>query len=666
MKKIKLLYIVCLLFFNLLLLDGPAQDFAAQWHLPEGAKARLGRGKLISTKLSPDGTQVAVLTSIGIWIHDTQTGEAVSLFMMPQTGEKNDLMFRASNGSPEALTFSDDGSIVATAHGNSIYVWDTFTGKAFAMLDEHPDSIKGLALSPDRTKLATAGGDWTVRLWDVDTGNYIRSLGHPSAVNTVAFSPDGKILASAGGTLRLWDADSGEMLHADKKDLGSVNVLVFSLDGKTLASGGGWDNTVHLWNVDTGALRVGLKGHTAPTRDIAFSPDSSTLITTSRDRTMRLWDANTGTEQKNLPTPEDKVNPFVVANLMLKRIDPGVLPGKRDDVHTVKFSEDGTQLVSVSSDGSLHLWNVDTGRYQLSFSLGEYIDWMSIIAFSPDSKHLVSNNEFEERVRVWSVETFTQHTILTTPEQVRGLTFSPDMKKLAGRHFDLTIRVWDAETMEHLSTLQGADRRPDYWPLVFSSDGKILASRGILKIFGDGNEIQLWETDTGAELFTLEGHTGTVSEYTFSPNSKVFASGGEDGIIVLWDVETGKSLLNLTGHTKPISALAFSADSTTLVSGGGNEIRLWNVHTGDLSGTLDVLGNVRALAFSPDGKTLASGSGEALIQVWELDPNYEIQTIFTGHQGSIYVLMFSPDGKTLASGSADGTILLWDMKRQEQ
>lgn len=665
MKKTHLLYIVCLLLANLLLFESLAQDFAAQWHLPEGAKARLGRGKLINTKLSPDGTQVAVLTSIGIWIHDTQTGEAVSLFMMPQTGEKNDLMFGASNGSPEALTFSDDGLIVATAHGNSIYVWDAFTGKAFAMLDEHPDSIKGLALSPDHTKLATAGGDWTVRLWDADTGNYIRSLGHPSAVNTVAFSPDGKILASAGGTLRLWDADSGELLHAGKKDLGSVNLLVFSPDGKTLASGGGWDRTVHLWDVDTGALRVGLKGHTAPTRDIAFSPDSSTLITASRDKTMRLWDANTGTEQKNLPTPEDKVNPFAVANLMLKRIDPGVLPGKRDDVHTVKFSEDGTQLVSVSSDGSLHLWNVDTGRYQLSFSLGEYTDWMSTIAFSPDSKYLVSNNEFKERVRVWSVETFTQHTILTTPEQVLGLTFSPDMKKLAGRHFDMTIRVWDAETKEHLSTLQGA-RRPDYWPLIFSPDGKILASRGITKLFGDGNEIQLWETDTGDELFTLKEHTHGVSEYTFSPDSKVFVSGGEDGTIVLWDVETGKSLLNLiTGHTKPISALAFSADGKTLASGSGNKIHLWNAHIGDPMGTIGVRGNVHALAFSPDGKTLAigGGDGEGSIQVWELDPNHKIQTIFTGHQGSIYVLMFSPDGKTLASGSADGTILLWDMKQ---
>ena len=99
-----------------------------------------------------------------------------------------------------------------------------------------------------------------------------------------------------------------------------------------------------------------------------------------------------------------------------------------------------------------------------------------------------------------------------------------------------------------------------------------------------------------------------------------------------------------------------------LASGGGSEIHLWNAHIGDPMGTIGVRENVLALAFSPDGKTLAIGSGEGSIQVWTLDPNHKIQTIFTGHQGSIHVLMFSPDGKTLASGSADGTILLWDMK----
>ena len=254
MKKTHLLYIVCVLLANLLLLDSLAQDFAAQWHLPDGAKARLGRGKLINIKLSPDSTRVVASTTVGIWIYDAQTGEVVSLFTEKQAEKKDGFFIKTP---PETLTFSTDASIIATAHGNSIYVWDTFTGNAFAMLDEHPDSIKGLALSPDGTKLATADGDWTVHLWEVNTGKYIKSLtGHPSAVNAVAFSPDGKILASAGATLRLWDANTGELLHADSKDLGSISLLAFSPDGKTLATGGGWDHTVHLWDVDTGTLRT--------------------------------------------------------------------------------------------------------------------------------------------------------------------------------------------------------------------------------------------------------------------------------------------------------------------------------------------------------------------------------------------------------------------------
>lgn len=661
MKKTHLRYIVYLLLFGLLLLsnNGLAQDFATQWNLPKGAKARLGRGKLNNIKLSSDSTRVVASTSIGIWIYDTETNEVVSLFTETQTGEQDGFL---SKTPPEALTFSSDASIIATAHGNSIYVWDTFTGNAFAMLDEHPDSINAIALSPDGAKLATAGGDWTVRLWEVNTGKYINSLtGHPSAVNAVAFSPDGKTLASAGSTLRLWNADTGELRHTDSKDLGSIDLLAFSSDGKTLATGGGWDHTIHVWDINTGTLRTGLKGHTGKIRDMAFSPDNTRLITASRDRTMRLWDVNTGTEQKNFPTPDDAINPLVAANRMLKLLEQGVRPQKRDDVYSVKFTKEGTQLISISSDGSIHLWNVDTGRYQRSFSLGAYTNWVSTLTFSTDSKYLVSNNALEERARVWSVETFTQHAILTPPQDVMEFTFSPDLKKLAGRTFRHGTLVWDSETKTHLSTLEETDGMSGYWPLVFSPDGTILAGRG--RMGAPGNKVRIWKTDTGDQLFTLGGHTSAVSRYTFSPNSEVFVSGGDDGSIVLWDVKTGKSLLNLTGHTAYISALTFSPDSKKIASGGGNEMRLWEVQTGDPIGTIDTVENVTALAFSADGKTLASGNEKGLIQVWTLGDDDKIQTTFRGHQDSIHVLMFSPDGKTLASGSADGTILLWDMKR---
>ena len=427
MKKTKLLYIVCLLIPCLLLSNGFAQEYTARWNLPEGAKARLGKGRLNNIIFSPDGSRVAISTPIGIWVYDADTGEAVSLFSGIQTGEMEKFL---STSPAEALTFSADAILIASAHGNSIYVWDTATGTAFAVLDEHPDSIKALALSPDSTKLATAGGDWIVRVWEVRTGKYLYSLtGHPSAVNAVVFSPDGKILASAGSTLRLWDADTGELLHADNNDLGSISEIVFAPDGNTLATGGGWYRTAHLWDVKTGTLQKSLKGHTGKIRDIAFSPDSSALVTASSDKTMRLWDVNTGIEQKKLPTPEDKFNPLMEADRRHQLLE-------RDDVHTLKFSKDGTRLVSGSRDGSLHLWDVATGRYQLSVSLGEHTTgWGGVLAFSEDSKYLASNDGLAGRIRVWNVADATQHAILTPGQAnffifVRFLTVSPGIKNL--------------------------------------------------------------------------------------------------------------------------------------------------------------------------------------------------------------------------------------------
>ncbi len=307
--------------------------------------------------ISPNGTRVAVSTYDGISVHDAHTGDAVSQFTAPAPGEMPPS--KVLTFSPEVSTFSADASMLASAYGKRIYVSETATGKALAMLEEHPDSITALAISPDRKKLATADGTWTVRLWEISTGKYIRSLtGHPDQVNALAFSPDSKTLASAGGTLRIWDITTGELRHAPDKDLGSIDRISFSPDGKLLATGGGWDFTAHLWDVNTGNLLKPLKSHTGEIRDIAFSPDGHTLATASVDKTLTLWDVNTRSLRHRFPA-------YIDREKMLRTRDIRIL--QTANVSAVKFSQDGERLVIASRWGTLHFYDVKIGQYSPTY-----------------------------------------------------------------------------------------------------------------------------------------------------------------------------------------------------------------------------------------------------------------------------------------------------------
>jgi WD40 repeat protein len=195
----------------------------------------------------------------------------------------------------------------------------------------------------------------------------------------------------------------------------------------------------------------------------------------------------------------------------------------------------------------------------------------------------------------------------------------------------------------------------------FSPDVQIFAA-------AKGNNIRLWEVDTGKALHTLEGHKYAVSSVAFSPTSKILASGSMDNTIKLWDVSTGKLLSTLKsglfsndGHDKDVNAVAFSPDGKLLVSGGAdNTIKIWKVSNGKMLHTLKGHeGEVTALAVTrrEDGILLiASGSKDKTIKLWfDSVPVYTFQ----GHQDTILSLTFSPDGKLLASGGSDNTIKLW-------
>ena len=191
--------------------------------------------------------------------------------------------------------------------------------------------------------------------------------------------------------------------------------------------------------------------------------------------------------------------------------------------------------------------------------------------------------------------------------------------------------------------------------VAFSPDGKLLATGG-----SDG-VVRCWEVTSGREILTCKGHSSWVRSVAFSPDGKTLASGSSDKSIKLWDCHSGECLQTWQGHSNLVNSVTFSPDGKILASGSDDQtIKLWDCRNGECLQTWQGHDNwVSSVAFSPDGKTLASGSKDRTIKLWDCCSGECLQT-WQGHKDWVNSVAFSPDGKTLASGSDDRTVKLWD------
>ncbi|MDE0315422.1 MAG: T9SS type A sorting domain-containing protein [Candidatus Poribacteria bacterium] len=662
MKNRHFLILITFILTTILTPNTFAQD-SPQWHLPEGAKARFGKGTIQEIQYSPDGTQLAVASSIGIWIYDAQTGEELDLL----SGHPDKV---------ERVAFSPDGNILASVGWEgTIFLWDVSTGTHIRTLSGRVESI---SFSPDGNILAGGSGGET-RLWDVSTGTHIRTITGQSQVESVSFSPDGKTLATrdTDGMIFLWDVSTGTHIRTLSGHTRWVYSLSFSPDGKTLASAGGSrDNTIRLWEVSTGK---NIRTITEDVGSVSFSPDGNILASASR-REIRLWEVSTGKNIRTIAWNYVKSLSFSPDGNTLAGGSGGeirlfdVSTGthiKTISGHTAwgKFSPDGNTLASVSGN-EIHLFDVSTSTHIRTLS--GHTERVYSISFSPDGNTLASGGgsykksnsclhcvSWEGSIRLWEVSTGKNIKTIAW-NYVGSLSFSPDGNTLAGGSGN-EIHLFDVSTGTHIKTLFGG-HACNIQSLSFSPDGKTLASGNSKRT------IFLFDVSTGTHIKTLTGHTSHVERVSFSPDGNTLASRGwdvNDGIR-LWDVSTWTHIRTLTGHTGRVRSISFSPDGNTLVSGSGffdGTIRLWDVSTGENIKTLTGHTNgVHSVSFSPDGNTLASGGGgyDGTIRLWDVSTGENIKTL-TGHTENYIRVLFSPDGTTLASESRDGTLLLWEL-----
>jgi WD40 repeat protein len=497
-------------------------------------------------------------------------------------------------------------------------------------------ALTSVAYSPDGRRLAAAGADHTIRVWDTATGQEVLTLsGHTDTVWCVAFSPDSRRLASIGEdrVIKVWDVGTGKE-RLSVPPAGAVHHedvthgIAFSPDGRRLATTD-WDRTVRIRDADTGKELIALRGHADCVVTVAFSPDGRRLASGSMDSDVRVWDAADGREIFTLK-------------------------GHSNYAWHVAFSPDGRRLASAGWDQTVRVWDLDTGREAFA-PLRGHSNFVAGVAFSPDGKRLASAS-WDNTVKVWDLA--TRQELLTLrghTREVEAVAFSPDGRCLASAADDQTVKIWDAAGADEALVLRGHTRHVQ--SVAFSPDGGRLASGC------DDELIKLWDAASGEELLTWQGHAGGVGPVAFSPDGRRLASGGVDGLVKLWDAATGREILTLRGHAASARGLAFSPDGGRLASGETGEapaVTVWDVATGQelltLRGhTADVWG----VAFSPDGRYLATGSNDRTARLWDAATGQELVT-FRGHKMYVAGVAFSPDGARLATAGWDRSVSLWD------
>ena len=506
----------------------------------------------------------------------------------------------------------------------------------------------------------------------------LRTLeGYTDSIRCVALTPDGRRALSGGGeeTLRLWDLNTGACLQTLEGHTDGVNSVAITPDGRRALSGGG-DGTLRLWDLDTGACLQTLEGHTRGILSVALTEDGRRALSSEgwnswENSTLRLWDLDTGACLLTLEGHTHKFGSVALTPdgrralsggrdnaLRLWDLDTGAclrtLRGQKYGVYSVVLTPDGRRALSATFDGTLQLWDLDTNVCLQT--LEKHFDYDNSVALTPDGRRALSGGD--KNLRLWDLDTGAcLQTLKGHFDKINSVALTPDGRRALSGSKDRTLRLWDLDTGACLQTPEGHTNPVSFESVVaLTPDGHRALSGGY------DETLRLWDFDTGTCLRGLKGHTQPIKSVALTPDGHRALSGSWDETLRLWDLDTNVCLRVMEGPTRGILSVALTPDGRRALSATfDGTLELWDLDTNVCLQTLEKHFDYdNSVALTPDGRRAFSGSRDQNLRLWDLDTGARLR-ILEGHTHSVDSVALTPDGRRALSASADETLRLWDL-----
>ena len=372
------------------------------------------------------------------------------------------------------VEYSPDGRrIVSGSDDTTAKIWDAQTGKCLLTLDGHSHGVNSIAYSPNRNVVITGAIDKTTKAWDVQTGQCLLVLGgHSEGVRSIAYNPNGALIVSGSNdhTIKVWDAKTWICLLIMKGHSGGIISVAYSSDGSRIVTGSN-DNTAKIWNSSTGQCLLTIE-HSGGVRSVDYNPDGSRVVTGSDDNAVKVWDAITG-------------------QCLLD------ITGHSEGVRCVAYSPDGSRIASESYDNTAKIWDAQTG--ELHFVLEGNTSGGKSLAYSPDGSHIVRGLA-DKTAKVWDAQTgIYLQTLEGHSDMIAGVAYSPNGNYIFTSAWNMA-KVWNAQTGECLLSIK------DNWKggisVVYSPDGNYILSES------KDQTIKTWDPQTGEYLSTSHDISG--------------------------------------------------------------------------------------------------------------------------------------------------------------